>query len=272
MRDLGLRFLFLTVLLAQTSLTGCLGLVIREDDNTAVITGKVIARTLLALPTLGFSEFSISRKKVQEEARPLPITSGFHASLLGTKTPPEKIPHVVWGNHPTAVSRASELLQRDGYPIVERSRLNSIFEKQKIRLSQTSEDMSALLWAGKMVGAVRLTYVEVQQNSETPRGTAPPLGVVAPIGGVTPAIPPPSQYYSRTPGNVGVTVRTVNVEDGTTRWSGTATWNKPVANPEAAIGWLIEAAMSKALCPFEKGYDWIEAAPWRKHWGCLPPG
>jgi hypothetical protein len=272
MRYLGLRFLFLTVLLVQTALSGCVGLVIREDDNAAVITGKVVARTLLALPTLGLSEFSISGKKLQEEARPLPITTGFHTPHYGTyKIPPEKVPFVVWGNHPTAVSRVSEFLQRDGYPIVERSRLNAIFDKQKIRLSQTPEDMSALLQVGKMVGAARITYVEFQRNSETPRGTAAPLGVVAPIGGITPAMPPASQN-SLTLGQVGVTVRTVNVEDGTIRWTGTATSNKPVANPEAAMAWLTQAAISRALCPFEKGYRWIEAAPWRKNWGCLPPG
>ena len=131
--------------------------------------------------------------------------------------------------------------------------------------------MSALLRVGKMVGAARLTYVEVQQNSETPRGTATPLGVVAPIGGVWIATPPTSLNHSATLHHVRVVVRTVTVEDGTIRWTGTATSSKPIENPEAALGWLIEAAMTKALCPFEKGYEWTEAAPWRKNWGCIPP-
>ncbi len=267
---LGFRFLFLTVLLVQTSLSGCLALVVREDDNKAVITGKIVARTLLALPTLGLSEVGISRKKKQQEARPWPIATGYHASLLGANNiPPEKVPFVVAGNHPPAVSRMIELLQRDGYPIVEQSRLNAIFDKQKIQLQQTSEDMTALLQAGKMVGAARITYVEVQQNSGPPRSTT--LGVVAQMDGMGGPTPATSQNHSPALRYVSVAVKTVNVRDGAIRWAGTATYNKPVDSTEAAIAWLIQAAMSRALCPFEKNYEWIQAGPWRKNWGCLPP-
>jgi len=258
------------MLFVQASLNGCLGLVVREDDDTGVITGKVIARTLFALPTLGLSEASLSRKKEQEEARPWPITSGSHAAAVGS-SPNEKVTFVVWGDHPTAVNRVIALLQQAGHPIVERSRLNAIFDEQKIRLMHTPDDLSNLVRVGKLVGAGRIVFIEVETRSETRSGTITTPGLIAPIGGMWIATPPRSDSYSITLHHVSVSIRAVNVEDSTIRWSGTATYDKPVNNPEATIGFLTDAAMRRALCPIEKGYEWFEMSPWRNKWGCKPP-
>lgn len=47
------RLLCILVLLLQVTLTGCLALVIREDDEAPTVAGKVMARTLIAIPTGG---------------------------------------------------------------------------------------------------------------------------------------------------------------------------------------------------------------------------
>jgi len=259
------------ILLTQFSLNGCLGLVVKEDDSSGEITGKIIARTLLALPTIGFSEAKIARLKDEHEARPWMITSGSHVASPQPPTPPANVPFVVWGNHPAAVNRVMVLVQQGGNPIVERARLDAIFDEQKIRLMHSSEDMNALLRVGQMVGAGRVTFVEVEQRSETRSGTITTPGMIAPIGGIWIAAPPRSDNYSFTLHYVSVAVRTVKVDDGTIRWSGTASYDKPINNPEAAIGFLTEAAMRRAICPIEKGYEWIEQGPWRSKWGCKPP-
>lgn len=38
------------------ALAGCSGLIVREDDSAALVTGKVVARVLVAVPTIGISE------------------------------------------------------------------------------------------------------------------------------------------------------------------------------------------------------------------------
>jgi len=48
-----------TMVLALTlslTLTACSGLIIRDDDSTALAAGKVVARVLVAIPTVGISE------------------------------------------------------------------------------------------------------------------------------------------------------------------------------------------------------------------------
>ncbi|MGH9427750.1 MAG: CsgG/HfaB family protein, partial [Terriglobia bacterium] len=183
----------------------------------------------------------------------------------------DKPAFVVWGNHPAAVSRIIELIQQAGYPIVERSRLDAIFDEQKTRLMHTSEDMPALLRVGQLVGAGRIAFVEAQQRSDTRSGTISTPGAIVPMGNVWITTPPTSESYSVTLYHVSVAVRAVNVEDGTIRWSGTAAYNKPINNPEFALGLLAEGAFRRAVCPIEKGYRWIEQGPWRNKYGCLPP-
>ncbi len=124
------------VLLLQLILSGCLSLVIREDDDAVVVTGKVATRTLIAIPTLGISELQIAEVKEVEESRPVIVTSGSHnprAMAISSVNKPKTV--VVWGNHPAAVSHAVDLIQSKGGIVVERARLQSVFDEQKIRLS-----------------------------------------------------------------------------------------------------------------------------------------
>lgn len=46
---------------------GCSSLIVRETDSTAEITGKVVARGILVLPTLFISEIGIAQAKQEEQ-------------------------------------------------------------------------------------------------------------------------------------------------------------------------------------------------------------
>lgn len=47
-------------------LTGCSGLILRDDDTAAQTTGKVVTRSLLIVPTLFWSEAFIAKAKREE--------------------------------------------------------------------------------------------------------------------------------------------------------------------------------------------------------------
>lgn len=238
------RLLCILVLLLQVTLTGCLALVIREDDEAPTVAWKVMARTLIAIPTGGGSEVIIAEVKAAEESRPLIVTSGSrNPSAIGTSTAQKPNAYVVWGNHPAAVSHVVDLVQSQGGTVLERTRLQSVFDEQKIRLTHSSDDMADLLRVGKIVGADIIIFADVSHRAETRSGV----------------------YH------VSVALRAVNVEDGRVRWSGSATVDRPVINPEATIGYLTNSAIARALCRTEKGYRWIEQGPWRES-GCLKKG
>lgn len=58
-------FLLLVPLLL--SLTGCSGLIVRDTDSPAAVTGKVAVRAILALPTFLISEIAIASAKQDEQ-------------------------------------------------------------------------------------------------------------------------------------------------------------------------------------------------------------
>lgn len=57
----------LIVLLACILMTGCTGLLIRDDDNAGVIAGKVAVRIPLVFLTIGVSEIKLTEIKNQQE-------------------------------------------------------------------------------------------------------------------------------------------------------------------------------------------------------------
>jgi hypothetical protein len=59
-----MRFILTSILFL--TLTGCSSLIVRNYDDPVVTTGKVTARVLLAVPTLGISEGVIARVKEDE--------------------------------------------------------------------------------------------------------------------------------------------------------------------------------------------------------------
>ena len=54
------------LLIASLLLSGCSSLMIDETDSGATKTGKVIARTLIAIPTFGLSEYQIQQMEATE--------------------------------------------------------------------------------------------------------------------------------------------------------------------------------------------------------------
>lgn len=269
---MGSKVLCFFPLAIQLSLSGCLGLAIYEDDNPGVVTGKVFARTLLALPTLGFSEAALAEEKRERENSAFIVTNGSHPPRVQPPPPPnERKPVVIWGNHPAANSTATTLVQKFGDTVVERSRINQVLEEQKFRLTYSSESEADLLKVGQLVGASRIIFIEVETDSKNVSESNYVSPMIIP-GKYPIFLPGGGGSYSYTVYHVSVSVRGVSVEDGTIRWSGTATTNKPINNPEPTVGFLTEAAIRRAICPTENDYDknwmWIEQGPWRKRWGC----
>lgn len=165
----------------------------------------------------------------------------------------ENIRFVVWGNHAGATHAAIELLQQAGHIVVERARLQEIFDEQKIRLTHTSDDDSRVLKVGRLVGAERVVFVEASDRPEVVSGA-----YVGPYGGAS---------QSSTVHQVSVAVRAIDVANGEVRWSGHSTLTQPITDPEFALPMLTKAAMQRAVCPLERGSEWIEPTK-SGQWGC----
>jgi len=181
-----------------------------------------------------------------------PVTSGSHAPLEQGRSIAKRA--IVWSNHPSAGNHMITLFQQTGLVVVERAHLQQIFNEQKIRLTHTSDDDSDILRVGKLVGADRVIFVEVTEKSQ----------VIANV------------YYgaarSETAYNMSVAVRGVDVESGEIRWSGTAQTPRAINNPELAIVILSEAAVARALCPVESGYQWKERTREGEEAFCMKDG
>lgn len=151
---------------------------------------------------------------------------------------------VVWGNHAGATQAAISMLQQLGQTVVERARIMEIFEEQRIQLTHSPDDDARILKVGRLVGADRLVFVEASDRGEVMKSTLVGLNY--------------GESYSKTLHHVSVSVRCVNVENGEIRWSGHSTLERPTNNPEGAIPLLTRAAISRAMCPLERGYVWTD--------------
>jgi hypothetical protein len=170
-----------------------------------------------------------------------PVTTGSHSPVELTAL---KGPYVVWSNHEGVSNYITGMLLQQGYKVVERSRLQKIFDEQNLRISlaDTSEKlMGEILKAGKLIGATQVIFAEVSQF--------------------------------RTSGSYGeayrtsVAVRKVHVDSGEVRWSGTASYPEPTINPEKDAIALAAWAIARAECRVELGYVWEE--PSSNTGGCL---
>lgn len=175
-----------------------------------------------------------------------PISNGSQSDLpdLGSTA-------IVWGQHKGAVGETVTLLQQGGFRIVERSRLQQVFEEQKIRLTYSTDDDAQILKVGKILGSDSIVFVETEtSSSQTSQAFVNQYG-----GG----------SRSETVTNVSVSVRGVNVETGEVMWTGTAHYPKPINNPEAGIIYLTRTAVTRGLCPSgawkndEEGCNWVKA-------------
>jgi hypothetical protein len=185
-----------------------------------------------------------------------PVTSGSHAAIEPGRSVAKRF--VVWSNHKGAGNHMIAQVQQLGLVVVERARLQQIFDEQKIRLTHGSDDDASILSVGKMVGADRVIFVEVTERSSSySRAHVGPNYGNAQSG---------IEYH------VAVAVRGVDVETGEIRWSGTAQTPGAINNPEQAAVILGELAAARALCPEESGYHWKERTSKDEDAYCMKDG
>lgn len=129
---------------------------------------------------------------------------------------------------------------------MERSRLDQVFSEQAIRLTHTPDDDAQILRVGKLLGADRIIFAEHTISSNIVSSA-----YISKYGG---------QSRSETVYHVSVAVRSVNVETGEVRWSGSAQYPRPINNPESGLSFLTQSAIARALCPIEEGWTWTETS------------
>ncbi len=173
-----------------------------------------------------------------------PVTTGSHAKIDPANVG-KKYRFVVWATHPAIASTTMSILQQAGHTVVERSRLDQVFKEQEIRLTHTPDDNAQVLRVGKLIGAERVIFAEHTISSSVVSRSA-----FNAYGGGSRA---------ETVYHVSVAVRGVDIETGEVRWSGTGQFPSPITNPEAGLSHLTQAAILRATCPIEMGYQWTEA-------------
>jgi hypothetical protein len=239
-----------------------------------------IPSTIFIAITMGFVVTGCSQVPVVYT-----ITSGSHIrasdkELANSQKPDQPKPtfrFVVWGNHQGSINAVIETLQQAGERVVERARLQEIFDEQKISLTHSSEDDMNLLRVGKLAGADRVIFVETTERTESFTPSLSPLhrfflGLEA--GGAAQQGRDPLYLKTPRPNPVtvyrpSVTVRAVRVDTGEIIWSGSSTTSQAVNDPEVALSILTKAAMARAVCPIEREAEWIEAASdSSQQWGC----
>ncbi len=175
----------------------------------------------------------------------MPISNGSQSDL-----PNSGSTAIVWGQHKGAVGETVTLLQKWGLRIVERSRLQQVFEEQKIRLTYSTDDDAQILKVGKILGAGSIVFVEAETSSSQ-RSEA----FINRYGGGS---------HTETVTNASVAVRGVNVETGEVMWNGTAHYPQSINNPEAGIIYLTRTAVMRGLCPSGYWKNDAEGCDWGK--------
>jgi hypothetical protein len=127
------------------------------------------------------------------------------------------------------------ILHQMGFRIVERSRLQQVFDEQKTRLTYSTDDDAQILKVGKILGASSIVFVETETSSSQVSGA-----FVNQYGGGS---------RSETVTNASVSVRGVDVERGEVMWTGAAHYPQAINNPEAGIVYLTQYAVGRGLCP-----------------------
>jgi hypothetical protein len=173
-----------------------------------------------------------------------PVASGSHAPIdPSQKNVKRRV--VVWSNHPGIGNAIVGWLQQGGQIVVERARLQTVFNEQSIRLTHTPDDDANVLRVGKLIGAERIIFAEATVTSAISS-----RAYVGAYGGGA---------RSDTVYHLSVSVRNVDVESGEIRWSGTATYPKPVNNPDQGLIYLAQSAIARAICPLEDGFAWTDS-------------
>jgi hypothetical protein len=116
----------------------------------------------------------------------------------------------------------TSLLLSSRHPVVERSRLDALFQEQRVTLSHAKDE--DVLRVGRLVGATHVIFAEVH------------------------GVDPPKYSMIDRPPRQSVTVRSVAVESGEVRWTGLAAYPEPSNNPEQSVITLTYWAIARALC------------------------
>ncbi|MCH8041452.1 MAG: hypothetical protein IH977_14080 [Nitrospinae bacterium] len=171
-----------------------------------------------------------------------PTTSGSHARVdrFGLASGPNRF--IIWSNNPAAQQYLTSDMLFKGHTVVERARLDQLFEEQRIILSHTPEDAGNILRVGRLVGASHVIFIQVTFD----------------------------KYDKGSP--VSVSVRNVGVESGEIVWSGMAYSTERVASHDEAAQIMTGWAVLRAVCPVEAGYRWIEPSSGAEEKGCVPSG
>ena len=163
-----------------------------------------------------------------------PVTDGFHKTL-----PQQNTRAVVWGDHPAAAGTATTWLQKRGLTIVERARLQQVFNEQQIRLTHTTDDEAQVLRVGKLLGAEMVIFADTSFQKEMRSSFYANKNM--------------AEGATHTEYSANVSIRGVNIETSEVVWSGTARYPNPVGGIEDALAKLTCQALATA-------------------WGFRPPG
>lgn len=185
-----------------------------------------------------------------------PVTTGFHAPgetfMLGREvngrfmpSKPETV--VIWANDASVEHHLAGRLLQSGYRVVERARLQKVFDEQKTRLIHSSDSDADVLNVGRLAGATLAVFVEIQHE--------------------------PS--YGHEFKAASAAIRGVSIETGQVRWSGTARVKASgmFILDDARDGSLAELALRRATCPVETGrFEWVEQSDSDYAGGCRQRG
>ncbi len=195
-----------------------------------------------------------------------PVTTGYHVPITEEMLS-KKYRVVVWGNHPAMANTIIGLVQQEGHSVVERARLQEVFNEQEIRLTHSPDDHADILRVGRLLGADRVIFAEVMERTHVGLGGGRKLNFGERLALSNPDHAALAQAI--TAYQVSVSVRGVDVETGEIEWSGTAHYPEPVGNPEQAVIMLVRVAMARALCLVGTGYEWRERTSEHDEWGCI---
>ena len=161
-------------------------------------------------------------------------SSGSHAANYSFMEKSRK--YIVWTTHSprgelesTVNAAITQYLQSAHQTVVERNKLNAVFQEQRLRLMYTADDEALLLRVGKLIGADQIIFGDSKSTDYH--------------GGYL----------------VSVRVRAVDVETAAILWSGSAWVIDAVISDDDALARIPNIAIMRALCPTEVvGVQWVE--------------
>lgn len=158
-----------------------------------------------------------------------PVTTGAHVHQQPWGLSTDR--YVVWANDPRVAQLITAYLLKWPRSVVERARLQQIFDEQKITLLHTPDDAKTVLRVGRLVGASHVMFIESEVRPARPGDNS-------------------AGFY------VNVALRNVAIESGEVKWSGTAQFAERTSTPDIAVIQAANWAFIHATCEIENGYTW----------------